>query len=65
MAGRRFRVASAEVSHRPEFVICPCTSEATKFRNRHDCKFSRCASVHLFPPYTDAKNEELKQWLDY
>ena len=20
---------------------------------------------HLFPPYTDAKNEELKQWLDY
>jgi hypothetical protein len=19
---------------------------------------------HLFPPYTDAKNEELKQWLD-
>jgi aldehyde dehydrogenase (NAD+) len=20
---------------------------------------------HLFPPYTNAKNQELKQWLDY
>ena len=20
---------------------------------------------HLFPPYTNAKNEEIKQWLDY
>ena len=20
---------------------------------------------HLFPPYTDAKNQELAQWLDY
>jgi aldehyde dehydrogenase (NAD+) len=23
------------------------------------------AIAHMLPPYTDAKNEELKQWLDY
>ena len=35
------------------------------FQTLFDAQKAYFATGHLFPPYSDAKSEELEQWLDY